>query len=575
MVDVITPRTLLAAVQPEPLRDDSRARGVRVEVVDVDRHAGGRQILHGVSVTFEPGELVAIAGGSGAGKSTLLETVAGLRSPSAGRVLHDGLPAAADSAVGYVPQDDIIHRELPLRRTLRYAAALRLPRRSSPALIDCVVDETLRDLALADRADVRVGALSGGQRKRACIAVELLTRPRLLLLDEPTSGLDPLTAAEVLAVLRRLAESGVTVVFTTHAPADIDACDRVVFLARDGHLAFVGTPAAARSHFDVADLAHVYRRMAAETSPRESARRFAATRWAGAHGPSPVSRSIPASAPRRSGVGAARQWALLTRRSADVMVRNRLTLAVLLGSPFLVTAMMAVLFRPGAFDGGDDASIAPAQTVFWIAFAGFFFGLTYGLLQIVGEMAVLRRERLAGLRIDAYVLAKVTVLAPVLALVAAALLGVLRVLDRLPDVGCTTYAALFAVLVVESVAALTLGLLASAAVGDAAQATLALPMLCFPQVLFAGAVVPVTDMATPGQAISAGMANRWAFESLGRSLELAGLVEHQPAMAAYDAAFVGSAIVGVIVLAGTAVACGLATVIVLRRRTRPGSGSRR
>jgi hypothetical protein len=100
-------------------------------------------------------------------------------------------------------------------------------------------------------------------------------------------------------------------------------------------------------------------------------------------------------------------------------------------------------------------------------------------------------------------------------------------------------------------------------------------MLCFPQVLFAGAVVPVTDMATPGQLISAGMANRWAFESLGRSLDLTALVEHQSAMAAYDAAFIGSAIVGVIVLAGTAVAGGLATMIVLRRRTRPGSGSRR
>jgi ABC-type multidrug transport system ATPase subunit len=568
MVNVMRPPAGEPVGSTEPPTGAAHAPGVRVDVVAVDRHAGARQILHGVSLTVEPGELVAVAGRSGAGKSTLLEIIGGMRRPSVGRVLHDGWPAATGGGVGYVPQDDIIHRELPLRRTLRYAAALRLPRGSSLAVIDRVVDETLHDLDLADRADVRVGALSGGQRKRACIAVELLTRPHLLLLDEPTSGLDPSTAAEVLGVLRRLAGSGVTVVLTTHAPPDIDACDRVVFLARDGHLAFAGTPAAARAHFGVADLAHAYRRLPARVTSMRPVDGSTAVDPETAPAAA-VPRRLPPPRRRPQRTGAVRQWSLLARRSAEVMVRNRLTLAVLLGSPLLVTAMFAVLFRPGAFDAAETGSLGPAQTVFWIAFAGFFFGLTYGLLQIVGEMAVLRRERLAGLRVGAYVVAKVTVLAPVLALVAVALLGVLRLLDRLPAAGWTTYAALFAVLVAESVAALTLGLLASAVVADAAQATLALPMLCFPQVLFAGAVVPVADMAGPGQVISAGMANRWAFESLGRSLDLDALTGQLPALAAYEPAFAGSAIAGVAVLAGTAALCGLATVLVLHCRTRP------
>ncbi len=175
-----------------------------------------------------------------------------------------------------MPQDDIIHRELPLRRTLRYAAGLRLPAGTSAAAAERVVDETLRELDLADRSDVRVGALSGGQRKRASIAVEMLTRPRLFFLDEPTSGLDPSTAAEVLGVLRRLAGRGVTIVLTTHSPADIEACDRVVFLAREGHLAFAGTPAEARAYFGVDDLSRVYKRLADEASPTAWAERFAA-----------------------------------------------------------------------------------------------------------------------------------------------------------------------------------------------------------------------------------------------------------------------------------------------------------
>ena len=480
-----------------PVDARNEPTGTRVDVIEVDQCAGGRRVLHEVSLSIAPGELVALAGGSGAGKTTLLEVMAGLRRPAGGTVLHDGVPTDGGQGahgVGFVPQDDIIHRELPLRRTLRFAAELRLPRGSSPDAIEAAVEATLRDLDLADRGDVAVGALSGGQRKRASTAVELLARPHLLLLDEPTSGLDPATAAEVLAVLRRLAGRGVTVVLTTHATADIEACDGVAFLARDGHLAFAGTPTEAKRYFDVTDLAGVYRRLAGEDTPAAWARRFTASRRPMK---TPPARTTE---PRARPIGAVRQWALLTRRATEVMTRNRLTLAVLLGSPFLVTAMMAILFQPGAIGPQATGSVGPALMVFWIAFAGFFFGLTYGLLQVVGELAVFRRERFAGVSVGAYVLSKVAVLAPLLALVSAVLLGVLRALDRLPAAGWDTYATLFVTLVIESLAALAIGLLASALVADAAQATLALPMLCFPQVLFAGAVVPIGDMSAPGAA---------------------------------------------------------------------------
>jgi hypothetical protein len=247
-------------------------------------------------------------------------------------------------------------------------------------------------------------------------------------------------------------------------------------------------------------------------------------------------------------------------------VRNRLTLAVLIGSPVLVITMMAVLFRPGAFAAGATSDAQATQTVFWLAFAGFFFGLTYGLLQIVGEMPILRRERLAGLHVSAYVGAKVAVLTPVLLAVAAGMLAVLRALDRLPSADGGVYTALLVTLTLEALAALTLGLLASASVTDAAQATLALPMLCFPQVLFAGAIVPVPDMATPGRAMSVGLANRWAFESLGRALGLDGLFGALPGASAHHAAFSGSPVEGWAVLAGFVVVALAATVAVLRRR---------
>jgi ABC-type multidrug transport system ATPase subunit len=553
-------------------------RGGRIDAINVSRHAGGRQILPKLSLTVKPGELVAIAGGSGAGKTTLLETLAGLQPPSAGQVWHDGIIRGArtrmDARIGYVPQDDIIHLEMPLRRTLRYAARLRMPAGTTAAEADRVVEETMRDLDLADRADVPVRALSGGQRKRASIAVELLTRPSLFFLDEPTSGLDPSTAADVMRLLRTLSSRGVTVVLTTHEPAGIDKCDRVIFLARDGHLAFNGSTAEARSYFEVRDLAEIYERLAEQDTPVRWANRFAQKVGTTEPQRGDDIPPIPAHRPPDSHPSAVRQWWLLTRRNIDVLFRNRLTLAILLGSPVLVTVMMATLFKRDAFDPSSAADIGPAQIVFWIAFDGFFFGLTYGLLQIVGEMPVFKRERLAGLSVGAYVASKITALLPVLAGVSAVLLAVLRVLGRLPAMNWHVYVLLFATIVIEATSALALGLLASAAVSNAAQAALALPMLCFPQVLFGGAIVPVDDMAAPGRWMSYGLANRHAFEALGRDLDLDRFTETVPAMSAYRDTFSGSTTGSLIALGTFAVALTVATVWVLRRKSTPGASRR-
>ena len=552
--------------------------GVRVDAVDVSRRIGGREILHKLSLSVEAGELVAIAGGSGAGKTTLLEILAGLQLPSEGELRHDGAArrsrVSAGSAIGYVPQDDIIHLEMPLRRTLRYAALLRLPAGTTASEAERIVDETLRDLDLADRADVPVRALSGGQRKRASIAVELLTRPRLFFLDEPTSGLDPSTAADVMRLLRRLMCCENNGDSALAEPAGIDRCDRVVFLARDGHLAFTGSPTAARRYFGVDSLSEVYERLAGEHTPQVWAERFADSRVRSKTRLGLTQRAVLAARSDVRRTGIVRQWWLLTRRNVDVLGRNRLTLAILLGSPVLVTAMMATLFKRGAFDPGSAADVGPAQIVFWIAFDGFFFGLTYGLLQIVGEMAVFRRERLAGLSVGAYVASKVTALLPVLAGVSAVLLVVLRALGRLPAVGWDVYASLFATIVIEATSALALGLFASAAVSNAAQAALALPMLCFPQVLFGGAIVPVDRMATPGRLMSLALSNRHAFDALGRDLGLDRYTTTLPAMSAYRETFHGGTAASLMALASFAAALTLATAWVLDRRSRPGASRR-
>jgi energy-coupling factor transporter ATP-binding protein EcfA2 len=459
--------------------------------------------------------------------------------------------------VGLVPQDDIIHLDLPLRTTLRYAARLRLPGRVTASEVHGIVDRVLTDLELADRADVVVRNLSGGQRKRASIAVELLTRPAVLALDEPTSGLDPATAREVLAVLRRLADAGTTVLLTTHAPDDVLRCDRVVVLAPGGRVAFDGPPDVAPAWFGVKDLGAVYTAVAAGVTGA------AVVETATDAAPVPAPR-MPASVRNRPALPAGPSWGrqhlTLVRRAADLMARNRLTAAILVGSPVLVIAMLATLFRPETVIADPMAGV---QLAYWIAFAGFFFGLTYGLLQIVTETAVLRREQSWGLSLTAYVASKILVLLPLLLAVDVALFTVLRLFDRLPAADVGTWTRLGIIFLLDATAGLALGLLASASVSTAAQATLALPMLCFPQVLFSGAMVPVETMTGTGDAISSAMSNRWAFEAVARSLGLDGSdARVTPWAGALSGGIGGHAVV----LTAMTAAATVATVAVLSRR---------
>jgi ABC-type multidrug transport system ATPase subunit len=465
--------------------------GLHVEAAHASVTArSGRRLLDDATLDIAPGSLVAIVGASGAGKSTLLDVLAGVRRPSTGGVHYDGADVAEHrsafrTVVGYVPQDDIVHRELDVRATLVAAARLRIPGVSAAEVKTIVVD-ALRATGLSDRADVRVGSLSGGQRKRASIAAELLTRPRGLFLDEPTSGLDPATADDLMRTLRALADGGTTVVLTTHRGDDLASCDRVVTVVAG-----------------VVDMT---------SGPSDD------------HAPPTRPSSDPSSTPAPAPVvRGATQWAVLVRRNVALLRANRLTLAITLGSPAAVIAMFLVLFRPGAFDPSQPDPTSAGMIVFWAAFAAFFFGLTSGLLQVCTELAIVRRERLAGLGVLPYLLAKLTVLVPMLALTIVAMVAVLRALDRFPALDTSTTMTVLAVLVLDAIAATTIGLLASTAVTEPSHATLALPMICFPAVLFSGGVLPVASMAAAGRFISIGMPDRWAFEGLARLLDVQAL----------------------------------------------------
>jgi ABC-type multidrug transport system ATPase subunit len=495
------------------------------------RTRAGEVAVRDISLTVSQGELVAITGG-GLGKSTLLDALSGLLPPSSGAVVRGpgrGQGARPASQSGYIPADDLLHPVLPLDAALRYAAAIRAA--ADPG----AVGEALSAAGLSSSAALSVGALDPGQRKRAAIAAELVSRPAELFLDEPTAGLDPAQAAEVLRMLRRLADGGVTVVLTTSSPLDAARCDKVAVLASGGHLAFFGTPDAACAYFGVDSLEEIYERLAGVGDPAAAwARRFfhvsrarsglasvpttppapgpafLVPDSAGPHSagrvtvpgdwPGPESADPPAGASRlaladphgaagaeaagrrAAPAAAVRQLPVLVRRNAEIVRLSPPAQAVLVAAPAAVLLGFAVLIGAGAFNG-------PGAGRAWPVLGGFCIGLAYGLFQPAGEAGVLRAERFGGLSATAYVVARLALLLPAVAVAGATALAVPAGFGRLPH----GYGPGYLTLLLSGAVALAFALLLSAVAPPPASSRLSPTVLWLPAVLLVGVVLTLLD----------------------------------------------------------------------------------
>ncbi len=269
------------------LKQYDESTNIRIDALHLKKTGNNNvTLLDDISLAIPPRKFVAIVGGSGAGKSTLMDALNGLRIAQGGTVFYNGVDyyhnlAAFSTQLGYVPQDDIVHRELTVERALYYAARLRLPSDFSREQIQWRIDEVLEDVEMTDRRGLLVSKLSGGQRKRVSIALELLANPGVFFLDEPTSGLDPGLDRKMMALLRRLADRGRTIILVTHATNNINACDYVCFLAQGGRLAYFGPPNEAKVFFAKTDFAEIYSTLEATKEhpdiPKQAEQRFLAS----------------------------------------------------------------------------------------------------------------------------------------------------------------------------------------------------------------------------------------------------------------------------------------------------------
>jgi ABC-type multidrug transport system ATPase subunit len=343
--------------------------GIQVDVVHLKQTGPHHLILlNDLSLNIPARSFVAIVGSSGSGKTTLLNALCGVKRASYGTVLYNGQDYYRhldifSMQLGYVPQDDIIHRNLTVRRALYYAARLRLPRDLSRAQIRQRINEVLEDVEMLHRQQYLIKRLSGGERKRVSIALELLANPSIFFLDEPTSGLDPGLDRKMMLLLRKLADKGHTIVLVTHTTLNINVCDYVCFLTRGGRLAYYGPPQEARTYFGTNDFAEIY--MALEPTdenphiPREAEERFKQSTYYQAYIAQPLVQGPAArtvlldppkvvARPRRDHFG--HQFALLSQRYLALLKNDVGNLLLLLAQAPIIALILWYLAGRGTFN---------------------------------------------------------------------------------------------------------------------------------------------------------------------------------------------------------------------------------
>ncbi|MFF9690918.1 FHA domain-containing protein [Streptomyces sp. NPDC014623] len=500
---------------------------------------GGKDILKDVSFGVPEKSLIAVIGPSGSGKSTLLKALTGYRPANQGDVLYDNRNlykqfAELRQRIGLVPQDDILHKELTVTKALKYAAKLRFPADTTEAERTARIHEVLAELKLDIHKDKKVTSLSGGQRKRVSVALELLTKPSLIFLDEPTSGLDPGMDRDVMQLLRGLADDGRTVLVVTHSVAELAICDKLLVMAPGGSVAYFGPPGEALNFFGYTSWADVF-------SAFENYRDYDwSGRWRGSQHYQMYAADIDAVAvqsvhmpppqrmrpPKPSG-WAAQLWTLM-RRYVSVIASDKGFLLLMVLLPAVLGVVSVVIPAEFGLAEPDPPSRfnGKAGTIMLILAVGMCFAAAANSVrELIKERVIYERERATGLSRSAYLLSKVIVLGVITAFQGVIICGIGFSTRELPEEGLFMPPAVEICLsiIVLGFASMMFGLMISALVKTAEKTMPLLVMFAIVQVVFTGVLFQV--YGSPGlEQFAWLMPSRWAVAAAGTTLDLAHLM---------------------------------------------------
>mgnify|MGYP000454689760 FL=1 len=473
-----------------------------------------QEIASHTSMTIKPSEFVAFVGGSGAGKSTFMKCISGVDRPTSGKVLINGenLYDNYDELkynIGYVPQEDIVYSNLTLHDTLQYAAKLRMPDNTTRKERNIRIKEVLEIVQLTELENSYIRQLSGGQRKRASIAVELIADPNLFFLDEPTSGLDPGTERSIMLTLRKMAEMGKTVILVTHNTLNLHLCDKVAFFGKGGKLCFFGRPKDALEFFGVDDFVDIY------TLLNEDVELWY-NKFKSIEETIKVEEDIEEKAKiKKKKKSFFRQLMILISRYIKLITNDFQQLFLLIAQAPVVAILLAMVASEDIYSSYDDTK----AIMFSIGCASIWLGLLNSVQEICKEKVILQKEHMADLKLSSYLLSKFIVQGIIAFIQATLLVGIFQkivgssehsiLIDGYWDIQLVSFLSILA--------AASTGLFISAVVKNSNIAMSVIPLILVPQLLYSGMLFKldgITDF------VSNFVLCRWTVEALGTSVNL-------------------------------------------------------
>ena len=514
------------------------------------RFPGSDNGMHNLSFTLHSGELLAIMGGSGTGKSTLLSLLNGSLKPQQGTITingHDISEPAARDLIGFVPQDDLLIEELTVRQNLYYTAKFCFEGMTEEE-IDRRVLQTLKDLGLDAAKDLKVGSpiskfISGGQRKRLNIALELIREPAVLFLDEPTSGLSSADTEKVVNLLKEQSLKGRLVVVNIHQPSSdvYKLFDRLWLLDRGGYPVFDGNPIDAITYFktaaDYADaetsacptcgnvnpeivLNIIDEKALTNSGEVSDERKTTPQEWHELYLknrpelPPPTVADVPPSDQRRPGV--LKQLRIFLRRNVRTKITNlQYLLITLLEAPLLaiVCALLTRYAPPEGYTVMDNKNLV--SYFFMAVIVATFIGMSGSAEEIIKDRALLKREKFLRLSYRSYIWSKIIYMACVSLLQTLLFVIIGNFIMGLHGLTLVWWLILFVTALLSNL----VGLLLSQCLSSVVAIYISIPLLLIPQILLCGLVVSFSDLtpkSTTGNVPLVGdlVPSRWAFEAL-------------------------------------------------------------
>lgn len=497
-----------------------------------------KKLLDEVSFSLYPGELCGLMGLAGAGKTTLMKCANGIFNPTRGALLINGINLHQHydrfrTAIGYVPQEDIFHKDLTVIQALRYVARLRLgPDLERDALeerCDAVLDRLAMGETNADIRNTRIAHISGGQKRRMNIAIELLTDPSIFFLDEPISGLSSEEALLTMKILRGMADDGKTLLMSLHQPGMelYQMMDSVLYLHRGGRPVLMGPPLDTLlvTNPDIPLEEAVHPEQALRTLEKQASEESVA-QWkqSDLYKEYVVGRrdkgglladQVQEQAPRSPGWW---QFITLFRRNLDIKIGDRVNSLILLAQAPVIAVLIVLVFRNINWNAFADRP----NVIYLMVIASIWFGCSNAARDICGEWAVFQRERMFNLKLTPFVAAKAALGIGVAAIQCAVMA---LIVPTLCDLAASPL-LYFGVMWASASAGVCLGLLISAFASPFMKSNeIALgliPIVLLPMVILGGVIRPYKDLDPGTRLLAVSTITHWGF-SAGMQLEVSAV----------------------------------------------------